>query len=162
MQSPWTPAPFFSITAKSLWVLPILEEEGIRFDSSIYPAHNYRYGIPGARREVTTVEGTSVQEFPITLMDVGPKHLGVGGAYLRIFPLWLTARGIKQNLSVHRPVNIYMHPWEFDPDHPRIRFAPRIAHATHYWNLRSTAGKLRKLLCGFQFGTMSAVLEGVK
>ena len=151
-------AAYFSITENSLWAIDILEKEGIRFDSSIYPAYNYRYGIPNSRRDIHTINGTSIREFPITLMDLGPKQLGIGGAYLRILPLWLTIRGIRQNLAAGRPVNIYVHPWEFDPEHPRVKVSPRIAQTTHYWNLHSTRKKLRALLRSFRFGTISAVL----
>jgi polysaccharide deacetylase family protein (PEP-CTERM system associated) len=155
-------APYFSITERSTWALPILEEAGIRFDSSIYPAHNYRYGIPGARREIHTVEGTQIVEFPISLMDLGPKHVGIGGAYLRILPLWLTAHGVRQNLSCGRPVNLYVHPWEFDVDHPHVKISPKLAERTHYWGLRSTEGKIRGLLGRFRFGKMSEVIAEAK
>jgi polysaccharide deacetylase family protein (PEP-CTERM system associated) len=40
-------APSFSITQQSLWALDILVEEGITLDSSIYPTHHDRYGLPG-------------------------------------------------------------------------------------------------------------------
>ena len=40
-------APSFSIIKRSLWALDILIEEGFLFDSSIYPTHHDRYGIPG-------------------------------------------------------------------------------------------------------------------
>ncbi|HYJ78475.1 MAG TPA: polysaccharide deacetylase family protein, partial [Longimicrobiaceae bacterium] len=51
-------APYFSITKKSLWALPILRDLGFKYDSSVFPVHNHRYGIPDAPRlPFTTDEG---------------------------------------------------------------------------------------------------------
>ncbi len=152
-------APYFSLTRDSLWAVHTLEESGIRFDSSIYPASNYRYGIPGASREIHKIEGTDIDEFPISLMELGPKQIGIGGAYLRILPKALTIRGIRQNLRSGRPVNLYLHPWEFDPEHPRIRISPKLAQVTHYFNLRSTEPKTRAILSRFRFGSMSRAIQ---
>jgi hypothetical protein len=82
----------------------------------------------------------------------------LGGAYLRILPARLTAAGIRSINAGGRPAILYLHPWEFDPDHPRVRFRRR-AMLTHYHNLRSTEPKLRRLLSEFRFAAFEDVLD---
>ena len=153
-------APFFSITRASLWALELLAEAGVRYDSSIYPVWNYRYGIAGAPRWPYTIgEGTAaLREFPITTWRVLGRNLPVaGGAYFRIYPYALTRHAFRAINAEGRPVAFYIHPWELDPDQPRIPLPRRIA-ATHYANLRATEPRLRRLLREFQFAPMSEVL----
>jgi polysaccharide deacetylase family protein (PEP-CTERM system associated) len=154
-------APFFSITEKSLWALDILMAEGITCDSSIFPVHNYRYGIPDAPRVPYHIQlnGRSLLEVPISTCEFCGKNIPMaGGAYFRIFPYWLTKRLIQRVNRQGYPVIFYIHPWELDPDHPRIPLPRRIA-ATHYYNLKSTEQKLEKLLKDFHFTTMKNVIK---
>jgi polysaccharide deacetylase family protein (PEP-CTERM system associated) len=154
-------APFFSITRESLWALDVLAECGIRFDSSIYPVVNYRYGIPDAPRwpyRVATAGGELI-EFPVSTSRVFGRNLPVaGGAYFRIYPYALTRWAFRALNRLGRPAAFYLHPWEVDPDHPRIPLPRRIA-ATHYFNLRGTEPRLRRLLKDFRFAPMSQVLN---
>lgn len=153
-------APFFSITRASLWALDILAEAGIRYDSSIFPVLNYRYGIDGAPRWPHAVETTAgpLTEFPITTWRWMGRNLPVaGGAYFRIFPYALTKAAFRSINGEGHPAVFYLHPWELDPDHPRIPLPRRIS-LTHYVNLRATAGRLRRLLRDFRFAPMREVL----
>src|SRR5262249_33972890 len=78
-------APFFSITRDSLWAFDVLREEGLRYDSSVYPVVNYRYGIPDAPRWPHRTHPDLV-EFPLsTLRWLGRNVPIAGGAYFRIF-----------------------------------------------------------------------------
>lgn len=153
-------APFFSITNRSLWALDILGELGIRYDTSIFPVHNYRYGISDAPRwpHDMTRGSSTLREFPISTWRVLGQNVPIaGGAYFRIFPYAVTRAGFR---SINRSGNaavFYIHPWEFDPGHPRLPLPRRIA-ATHYFNLKSTAAKFRKLLSDFRFAPMREVL----
>jgi polysaccharide deacetylase family protein (PEP-CTERM system associated) len=153
-------APFFSITKKSLWALEVLGELGIRYDSSIFPLRNYRYGIENAPRwayEIMT-GGRTLQEFPISTWRLWGRNLPVaGGAYFRIYPYALTRHAFRSINRQGRPAVFYLHPWEIDPDHPRIPLPRRIA-ATHYFNLKATEGRLRRLLRDFTFAPMKEVL----
>lgn len=148
--------PFFSITRRSLWALDILAEEGLRYDASIYPGSNYRYGIPGYPEEIRILAG-GLLECPVSTFSILGRRAGIGGAYLRLLPRWTTAAGIRALNRRGRPAGLYLHPWEFDPDHPRIRFRRR-AMLTHYANLRTTEPKLRHLLAEFPFAPFAAVL----
>jgi polysaccharide deacetylase family protein (PEP-CTERM system associated) len=151
-------APFFSITQESLWALDILYEEGIRYDSSIHPVLNDRYGIPDAERQPSVVEspsGYALLEVPVATIPL-PRFLPDanvpcgGGAYLRIYPYFLQRWLLHRLRCRNEHVGIYIHPWELDPDHPRIDLPHRVA-LTHYWNLPTTRPKLTKLFRDFDF-----------
>ena len=153
-------APFFSITKQSLWALEILGEQGIRYDSSIYPVLNYRYGIEDSPQWPYSFLGRHpVSEFPITTWRLFGRNLPIaGGAYFRIYPYALTRAGFQAVNAQERAAVFYLHPWELDPDHPRIPVPRRIA-LTHYANLKSTEGRLRRLLRDFRFAPMREVLD---
>ncbi len=156
-------APFFSITKDSLWALDILSELGVRYDSSIFPVVNYRYGIPEAPRwthEIMSGENRTLIEFPITTWRVMGRNLPVaGGAYFRLYPYWLTRRAFRSINGEGRQFTFYLHPWELDPDHPHIRLSRRVATITHYINLRAAERRLRRLLGDFKFAPMKEVLN---
>lgn len=153
-------APFFSITRDSLWALDELAECGLRYDSSIFPVVNYRYGIPDAPRwpyEVRHGE-QSFQEFPISTYRLLGRNVPIaGGAYFRIFPYWVTRWAFRSINRAGKPAAFYLHPWEIDPEHPRIPLPRRIA-LTHYYNLGATERRLRRLLADFRFAPMSEVI----
>jgi polysaccharide deacetylase family protein (PEP-CTERM system associated) len=153
-------APFFSITRESLWALDIMAELGLRYDSSIYPVLNYRYGIDGAERWPHRVggKGSAFAEFPISTWRVLGKNVPIaGGAYFRILPYGVTRLAFRSINRAGHPAVFYLHPWELDPDHPRIPLPRRIA-LTHYANLRATEPRLRRLLRDFRFAPMKEVL----
>lgn len=146
-------AAYFSITARSLWALDILAELGFQCDSSIFPVHNWRYGIPDfdlAPRIVKTASG-SICEIPISVREVGKMRLPVtGGAYFRLYPYFVSRANMRAVSKKQRAVVFYLHPWELDPDHPRIAFYWK-ARLTHYANLKATEPRLRRLLADFSF-----------
>jgi polysaccharide deacetylase family protein (PEP-CTERM system associated) len=160
-------APSYSITERSLWALDVLVSEGYTFDSSIYPIRHDRYGIPSWRRCIHRIDraGVGLWELPGSTV----RHLGTnlpmgGGGYFRILPYWWTYRGIQiLNEEEGRPAIFYLHPWEIDPDQPRLN-AGALARRRHYYNLDKTESRLRRLLKDFRFGTVAQVLsdtEGV-
>lgn len=153
-------APFFSITRDSLWALEVLGELGIRYDSSIFPVLNYRYGIEDAPRWPYEVAagGRTLIEFPISTWQLLGRNLPIaGGAYFRIYPYSLTRRAFRAVNEKGYPVVFYLHPWELDADHPRIPLPRRIS-MTHYFNLRKTEDRLKRLLRDFSFAPMREVL----
>jgi len=150
-------APFFSITREAEWAFEILRDCGILYDSSVFPVYNYRYGIPDAPRWTYQVR-EGLMEFPLSTYRVLKRNIPVGGgAYFRLFPYAFTRRSIKKINAAGRAAVFYIHPWELDPDHPRLEL-PRKISLTHYWNLRGTRERLRKLLQEFSFASMSEVL----
>ncbi len=153
----------FSIGRSNLWALDVIAECGFRYDSSLFPVVHDRYGIPGAPRGIyrlTTPAGHSLIEIPPSTLAVGSRTLPVaGGGYLRLYPGWLTSWAIRRlNRQEARPAVVYVHPWEVDPDQPRIEGAGLVSRFRHYVNLRGTATKLRRLLDRHRFGRMSDLL----
>jgi polysaccharide deacetylase family protein (PEP-CTERM system associated) len=155
-------APSYSITAQTLWALDILAECGFDRDSSIFPVHHDNYGIPDAPRFPhyrVLHDGCRIAEFPPSTLPLFGVNLPVaGGGYLRLFPYSLTAWAIRRiNEDEAQPVMVYLHPWEIDPEQPRIAAGWR-SRFRHYQNLQSTEKKLLRLLDDFSWAPMSEVL----
>ncbi len=155
-------APSFSITGRSLWALEILVEEGFTIDSSIFPTRHDRYGMPDAKPEIHVVDTPAgpITELPMTVCPLPGVTLPVGGGgYFRLYPWAITRRLLARvNRQAGRPFVFYVHPWEVDPDQPRIRGGSRLSHFRHYTNLRTTATKIDRMLRQFRFGTVSDVI----
>jgi polysaccharide deacetylase family protein (PEP-CTERM system associated) len=155
-------APCFSITARTPWAADILSELGIAYDSSVFPIYNWRYG--NAKAPVNPhLVGTRRQlwEFPIGSRRVVGLNIPVsGGAYLRIYPYWLSSANIRHCEAQRRSIVFYVHPWELDPEHPYVRFHWK-ARITHYVNLRSTYSRLSRLLSEFKFFPLRSLLRNV-
>jgi polysaccharide deacetylase family protein (PEP-CTERM system associated) len=136
-------APTFSITRRSLWALEVLAEEGFTYDSSIFPVRHDLYGIPDAPRAPFRTHG--LVECPMTTFRVGSANLPVGGGgYLRLLPYWYTTTGIRRAWSQGVPLITYVHPWEVDPEQPRIK-GRLTSRLRHYTNLSRTAPRLARL-----------------
>ncbi|MBN1882536.1 MAG: DUF3473 domain-containing protein [Deltaproteobacteria bacterium] len=138
-------APYFSITDKSIWALDILAENGYRYDASIYPGYNYRYGIPGSPDTIHRLPESGLVEIPVSVMEIMGRRIGIGGAYFRLLPFWMTLRGIRRRDAADKGSILYLHPWEFDPRHPRVKL-PTLPRITHYTHLSRTAPRFQKLL----------------
>ncbi len=154
----------FSITKQSLWALEILVEEGFLVDSSIFPIRHDRYGIPDAKsclHRLTTPSGT-LWEFPPSVARFAGLNVPVsGGGYFRLYPLALTLFCLSRiNHAQRQPFVFYAHPWEVDPDQPRIHVRSRLSRFRHYVNLSKNQRKLDGLLRRFRFGRIRDVIAG--
>lgn len=153
-------APYFSVRSDSLWALDVLAEEGFAYDSSVFPVRNDRYGIPNAPRapyDLELVTGT-LREVPMTVARVLGANLPFsGGAYLRILPWWVQSLAWSRAELSGQSVIIYVHPWELDPEHPRIALRRRVA-ATHYARLGVTQRRLDRLLASRCFGRLDELV----
>lgn len=153
-------APSYSVTDRSLWALDVLIEEGFRYDASIFPIRHDRYGIPASPRHPYVVQREySLVEAPASTVRCGPFNLPVaGGGYFRILPYAWTRWGISRlNQAEREPAIFYLHPWEIDPDQPRLP-TTALGRFRHYRNLSKTESRLRALLAEFRFSTMADVL----
>jgi polysaccharide deacetylase family protein (PEP-CTERM system associated) len=154
-------APSYSVTRDSLWALEILAALGFTQDSSIYPIAHDRYGIPGFDRHahiILTPSG-SIEEVPIATASVWPGMVTPigGGAYLRLFPYRYAAAGIRRiNREERKPACIYFHPWELDPDVPRLTRG-RISRLRTYARIETMPAKLDRLLAEFEFASLREV-----
>ena len=157
-------APSFSVTARSLWALDVLIEEGYTYDSSIFPVHHDRYGIPDAERHAGIVRrrAGSIVEVPASTVRVGGFNLPIGGGgYFRLLPYQWTRWGIQRvNTAEASPTVFYLHPWEIDPGQPRLP-AGWTARLRHYRNLHLTEARLERLLRDFRFDTMKSLIRTV-
>lgn len=155
-------APSWSITKSCLWALDILAEEGFTYDSSIYPIHHDLYGVPGAQRFPYThacTNGSKLREFPpATLRVLGTNFPAAGGGYLRIFPSAFTELAFRTfEKKYGERVVVYLHPWELDPEQPRIS-GPLRSRVRHYTNLKNMHAKLDALLSWRKFQPFEDVL----
>lgn len=148
-------APSYSITKKSFWALSILNECGYKYDSSIFPIHHHRYGIPDFNRFQTKVSlenNTSINELPISTVRLFSKNIPVsGGAYTRLFPLKFIDYALNRiNSREKKPFIFYFHPWEIDKDQPRIPCS-LFTKIRHYGNLGKMEKKLKYLFENYKF-----------
>lgn len=154
-------APSYSITERSLWALDLLVAEGYTFDSSIYPIRHDRYGIPTWERHLHRIERGfgGLWELPgSTVHHFGTNLPMGGGGYFRLLPYAWTRHGIAHlNRQEGRPAIFYLHPWEIDPDQPRLG-AGALSRFRHYTNLGRTEQRLEQLLEDFRFGAIEDVL----
>ena len=156
----------YSITRHSLWALEVLAEAEFTWDSSIFPTRHDNYGIPNSPHqpyEILTPQGSLI-EFPLTTAKVlGLSLPAAGGGYFRQYPYPLS-RWLFNRASQHQtqPQIFYLHPWELDPDQPRIPNASWFSRFRHYTNLDKTESRLKQLMTDFPFGTMSESLASVK
>lgn len=149
-------APSFSITRSSSWAVDVLERLGIRFDSSILPEVPHpRYGLRGASRFASRLPG-GLWEIPVSTVHVAGRNWPVaGGGYFRLYPFCLTRRAVRHLNAEAHPAVVYLHPWEFDPEQPRIVGLSWSSRFRHYVNLGRTEARLRALLREFDFGSIT-------
>ena len=154
-------APSYSITAKSLWALDILIEEGFTYDSSIFPVHHDRYGMPDAERfpHVLHRPTGEIIEFPPSTVRLGSTNIPIsGGGYFRLYPYGLFRWGWKTiNRREAEAAIFFLHPWEIDPGQPIVP-GSRLNIWRHRVNLRHTQSKLERLLNDFSFAPVAQIL----
>ncbi len=154
----------YSITARSRWALDILCEEGFTWDSSIFPVHHDRYGMPGtpfAPYQLQAPNGGVLTEFPLSTCPLGNYRLPIaGGGYFRLFPYWLSRWGLGRINKAGQPFIFYLHPWEIDTGQPRLK-VKALSRFRHYNNLDKCMQRLENLLGDFKFAPVSSVLSGV-
>jgi polysaccharide deacetylase family protein (PEP-CTERM system associated) len=153
-------APSYSIVERSLWALDVLVEEGYAYDASIFPVRHDVYGIPDAPRAPHFIdrEAGRLLELPGVAARIGPLPVPVGGGYFRLLPYAVTRWAIaRYTATAQQPAIFYLHPWEIDPDQPRLQ-APLKSRLRHYNQLAQTETRLRRLLRDFAWDSIAATL----
>ena len=154
----------YSITRQSLWALDILVEAGFLYDSSIFPIRHDRYGIPNSDRwphELETIGGSKLIEFPLSTAKVAGVRVPIaGGGYFRLYPYWFTRFGLGRVNGDGHPFVFYLHPWEIDPQQPRVN-ASMLSRIRHYRNIDRVEDRLRQLLSDFTFAPCAEVLKEI-
>lgn len=170
-------APSYSICLNSLWAFDELVEAGYTYDSSVFPIQHDFYGIPDWPRFPFPLQRTAdgswvpgcdhdlccdIVEVPISTLNKGGRNLPIaGGGYFRLYPYAVTRMGLEQiNRQEQRPFVFYIHPWEFDPDQPRMKSAGLKSRFRHYLNLKKTESRFTRLVQDFSFASIGTVLNG--
>jgi len=153
-------APSFSIDQRTPWAHQVLAEEGYAYSSSVAPLVHDHYGWADAPKYAyRPVAGSDLIELPITLADVAGRKITTGGGFFRLFPAAITDHAVvRANRDEQRPAVFYFHPWEVDPDQPRVARAPLKSRLRHYSRLGAMAGKLRGLVKRHDWGRVDAVV----
>ncbi len=155
-------APSFSIDGRTPWAHPILAEEGYAYSSSVAPVVHDHYGWPEAPRfAFRPVVGSDLVELPVTTARLGGRTLAAGGGgFFRMLPYGFSRWAVRQvNGQEARPAILYFHPWEIDPDQPRVAKAPLRSRVRHYTNLSVMASKLDRLIGDFRWDRVDALID---
>lgn len=150
-------APSFSIDARTPWAYMELAEQGYAYSSSVAPVAHDHYGWREAPRfAFNPLPWSDLVEIPVTTAILGGKRVAAGGGgFFRVLPYGFSRWAIRQvNRHDQRPAVFYFHPWEVDPQQPRVPNAPMRSKLRHYTNLEKMAGKLRELVHEFAWGRM--------
>ncbi|MEP6609187.1 MAG: XrtA system polysaccharide deacetylase [Burkholderiaceae bacterium] len=153
-------APSFSIGHGNLWAFDRIAEAGYRYSSSVYPVRHDHYGMPDAPRFPYRVS-ERLLEIPVTTTRVFGRNLPAGGGgYFRLAPYVVSRWAIDRvNRIDRRPAIFYFHPWELDPEQPRVRGIGLKTRFRHYVNLGRTEHRLRRLLGDFRWDRMDRVFD---
>lgn len=151
-------APSWSIREDSFWALKILQEEGFKNDSSIFPFKNFLYGVSNAPRFVYSTKkynsGSGLKEYPpSTIRIMGMNIPFSGGFYFRALPFWFIKLCIGIINKKGHACIMYIHPWEIDSNTPRIKLSMRDS-LIQYWGINRCKNKLIKLVHSFEFVSM--------
>jgi polysaccharide deacetylase family protein (PEP-CTERM system associated) len=153
-------APSFSIAPETLWAFDEIKAAGYEYSSSIYPVKHDLYGIPDSPRFPYRVEN-GLLEIPMTTARFGTKNVPAGGGgFFRLFPYSISKRLIeKVRKTDNQSCMIYLHPWEFDPEQPRVNGAPLKSQFRHRLNLARTIPRFKRLLKDFNWDRVDRVFS---
>lgn len=151
-------APSFSIDARTPWAHRVLAEEGYAYSSSVAPLGHDHYGWREAPRYAfKPVAGADLIEIPVTVAQLRGRRMATGGGFFRLLPAAITDYAVRQVNGEGRPAMFYFHPWEIDPNQPRVAHAPLRSRLRHYSRLGAMRGKLAGLLRRHAWGRCDAV-----
>lgn len=153
-------APSFSIGADNPWAFDCIAAAGYRYSSSVYPIRHDHYGMPEAPRFPFRACNGLV-EIPITTTRLFGRNLPAGGGgYFRLAPYELSRWAIRRVNEIDgRPAIFYFHPWEIDPDQPRVAGVSLKTRFRHYLNLHRTEARLQRLLSDFHWDRVDRVFD---
>jgi polysaccharide deacetylase family protein (PEP-CTERM system associated) len=154
-------APSFSIGEGNLWAFDVLQEAGYRYSSSVYPIAHDHYGMPDSPRFAYPVRD-GLLEVPVTTLRMFSRNLpSSGGGYFRLLPYALSRWMIRQvNERDQQSAVFYFHPWELDPEQPRIAGIDGKTRFRHYVNIGRTEARIAQLLSDFSWGRVDQIFLG--
>jgi polysaccharide deacetylase family protein (PEP-CTERM system associated) len=153
----------FSINRRNTWAFSVLAEEGFSYSSSVYPIRHDLYGMPDAPRFAFHPLGREAfHEYPMTSIRIGGRNWPCsGGGYFRLLPYAASKWAMRRvNALDGQPCVFYFHPWEIDPDQPRVAGLPLKSRLRHYTHLGTMQSRVRRLLSDFSWDRIDhALLE---
>ncbi len=153
-------APSFSIGTSNPWAHDCIAEAGYAYSSSVYPVRHDHYGMPDAPRFPYRLESGLVEVPVTTVRWMGRNWPAGGGGFFRLLPYVVSRWQIERvNRADRRPAIFYFHPWEVDPQQPRVRGASAKTRFRHYLNLERTENRLRRLLRDFSWGRADEIFR---
>jgi hypothetical protein len=152
----------WSMTKSCSWGLNILAEEGLKYDSSVFPTRFHKFGYPGAPTHPYRVDlsaGGYIYEFPAQVLTLaGLKLPAAGGFYLRALPLFAARWALRQSVEKNQRGMVYLHPFELDADAPVLKTG-LLFHVIRYYKLAKVESYLRELLKEFRFSSIKDILN---
>jgi polysaccharide deacetylase family protein (PEP-CTERM system associated) len=153
-------APSFSIGKSNPWAHDCIAEAGYAYSSSVYPIKHDHYGMPDAPRFPYRLDCGLVEVPVSTVRLMGRNWPAGGGGFFRLLPYAVSRWQIERvNREDGRPAIFYFHPWEVDPEQPRVLEASAKTRFRHYVNLERTEGRLRRLLRDFSWGRADEIFR---
>ncbi|MET0081771.1 MAG: XrtA system polysaccharide deacetylase [Sedimenticola sp.] len=152
----------YSICKDNLWALDILADAGYQYSSSIVPIHHDLYGIPDAPRFAFSAADGRLLEIPVTTVAMAGRNIPCGGGgWFRLFPYQFSRWALqKVNKKDGQSCIFYFHPWEIDPDQPRLQGISLKTRFRHYLNLERMENRLQRLLSDFSWNRMDTIFLG--
>lgn len=152
-------APSYSIGPTTLWAHDELRRSGYQYSSSVVPIRHDLYGMPSAPRFAFYSGDSGLLEIPVTTVRLGHRNWPCGGGgFFRLLPYTVFKRGFRRvNRRDGRAGVFYFHPWEIDPEQPRVPGVTPKNRVRHYLNLTRTARRVEHLLRDFRFDRMDRV-----
>jgi polysaccharide deacetylase family protein (PEP-CTERM system associated) len=149
----------YSINSSNLWAHDVLADEGYAYSSSIAPLQHDLYGMPEAPRFAFDAANGRLREIPVTTLPLAGRTLNVGGGgWFRLYPYVFSRWALQRvNRVDGESAHFYFHPWEIDPEQPRVPGIGAKTRLRHYLNLRRMEGRLQRLLRDFPWGRMDEV-----
>ena len=151
-------APSFSVGPSNAWAFDCISEAGYRYSSSVYPIRHDHYGVPDAPRFAHEIS-PGVLELPVATVRIFSTNWPAGGGgYFRLLPYFVSRWSIRRINGIDRkPAMFYFHPWELDPDQPRVKGVRTKTRFRHYLNLKRMEPRLRRLVADFRWDRVDRV-----
>lgn len=151
-------APSFSVGATNPWAFDALAEVGYQYSSSVYPIRHDHYGMPDAPR-FPYYPLSGLLEIPVTTARLFSTNVPAGGGgYFRLMP-YLMSRWLLERVNSRdgQPAIFYFHPWELDPEQPRVSGVKLRTRFRHYVNLDKVDNRLQRLLKDFHWDRVDRI-----
>jgi len=148
----------FEINGNNNFEFSVLNVELKATQNSQLKTQNSAFSIQNSK--LITQNSTFIIEFPISTVRVFGTNFPIsGGGYFRLLPYSIIRKAFRRiNEKEQKPFIFYLHPWEIDPEQPRVSGLSIRSKFRHYVNLNKTESRFRKLLEDFQFSTIRQIL----